>query len=75
MKYVVFGSSLFSFTEVVQRGCGFFFKSFTLLLMKRYATIETKKGVKYVNGVNDVVLVFLLLSLNLFHTFLECFYC
>ena len=59
MKYVVFGSSLFSFTEVVQRGCGFFFKSFTLLHMKRYTTIETlKKGVKYVNDVNDVVLVF-----------------
>ena len=48
------------------------------------STIETlERGVKYVqsqqlkhqNAVIDVVLVFLLLTLNIFHTFLNCVYC
>ena len=33
-------------------------------------TVETlEKGLKHVSDVNDVVLVFLLLTLNIFHTF------
>ena len=30
---------------------------------------------KHSNNVNDVVLVFSLLTLNIFHTFFQCFYC
>ena len=34
------------------------------------STVETlEKGVKYFDDVNDVVLVFSLLTLNIFHTF------
>ena len=54
------------------------------IYFSKSATIETiEEGVKYVQGqqykhqndVSDVVLVFLSLTLNVFHTFFYCYYC
>ena len=39
------------------------------------STIETPEKVKLTIRTQDVVLVFLLLTLNIFHTFFWCFYC
>ena len=37
--------------------------------------IFSELTIKQQNDVNEVVLVFLLLTLNIFHTFSKCFYC
>ena len=58
------------FFVIINSSC---FKSIPLTLICSQSTVETlEKGVKWgVNNVSDVVLVFLLLTLNIFHTFLN----
>ena len=43
--------------------------------IRKRCEICSKLTIKHQNNVNDAVLVFLLLTLNIFHTFLYCFFC